>query len=157
MARRNRLVTTVRGGVIDAWALGAAAAADELEARNMTTRTEPHTISLSAELARTDNDLRHQSAKRLHAAIHRVCVLRATANGTSYETEWARIFDQDALLADAQRSKLVSVAALDVLEIQHEHSLTVCRMDGIAYDERVAQEYREVLAALRIKVEHDLP
>ena len=123
----------------------------------MTTRTEPRTISLSAELARADNDARHRSAKRWHVALHRLCVLRATANGTSYETEWARIFDQDALLADAQRSRLVCVAALDVLEIQHEHGLTVCRMDGIAYDERVAEEYRELLAALRFKVEHGLP
>jgi hypothetical protein len=63
----------------------------------------------------------------------------------------------ETLLADAQRSKLLCFAALDVLEIQHEHGLTVCRADGIAYDERLAEEYREVLAALRFKVEHDLP
>ena len=123
----------------------------------MTTQTQPRTISLSAELSRSDDDVRHQSAKRWRAALHRLCVLRATTNETSYETEWARIFDQETLLADAQRSKLLCFAALDVLEIQHEHGLTVCRADGIAYDERVAEEYRELLAALRFKIENDLP
>ena len=123
----------------------------------MTTQGHPTTLSLSAELARVEDDVRHQSAKRWRAALHRLCILRATTNETSYEIEWARIFDQGTLLADVQRSRLLSFAALDVLEIQHEHSLTVCRMDGIAYDEHQAEEERELLAALRFKIENDLP
>lgn len=123
----------------------------------MTTQIQPRTISLSAELARSDDDTRRQSARRWSAALHRLCILRATANDTPYETEWARIFDRETLLADAQRSKLLCFAALDVLEIQHEHGLTVCRMEGIAYDEHQAEKYRELLAALRFKIENDLP
>ena len=123
----------------------------------MTTPSQPRTISLSAELARSENDARRELAKRWHAALQRLCVLRATTNETSYELEWARIFDQGTLLADVQRSKLLSFAALDMLEIQHEHSLTVCRMEGIAYDEHQAEEERELLAALRFKIENNLP
>ena len=122
----------------------------------MTTRTLPRTISLSAELAHSD-DARHQSALRWRAALHRLCVLRATSNETPYETEWARIFDEKTLLADLPRSKLLCFGALDVLEIQHELCLTVCRADGIAYDEEVAEEFRELIAAYRFKVENDLP
>jgi hypothetical protein len=123
----------------------------------MTTPTESRTISLSAELARPTDDVRRQSAERWRAALHRLCVLRATTNETSYETEWARILDREPLLADMGGSKLLSVAALDVAQIQHEHGLTVCQMEGIAYDEGQAAECRELLAALRFKVENDLP
>jgi hypothetical protein len=122
----------------------------------MTTRTLPRTISLSAELAHSD-DARHQSAMRWRSALHRLCLLRATSNETTYETEWARIFDDKALVAELRRSKLLCFAALDVMAIQHELCLTVCRADGIAYDEQVAQEYRELLAAYRFRVENDLP
>ncbi len=122
----------------------------------MTTQLPPRTISLAAELARSGEDARHRSARRWRAALHRLCVLRATENGTFYEVEWARIFDPDVLLDDRSRSKLLCFAALDVLEIQHAHSLTVCRTDGIAYDEQRAELYRELLAALRFKVENDL-
>jgi hypothetical protein len=123
----------------------------------MTAQAEPRIISLSAELARSEDDVRHQSATRLRAALHRLCVLRATTNETSYETEWARIFDQATLLADVQRSNLLCFAALDVLEIQREHFLTVCRTEGIAFDEQQADEERELLAALRYKIENNLP
>jgi hypothetical protein len=123
----------------------------------MTTQTQPRIISLSAELARSDDDVRHQSATRWRAALHRLCVLRATTNETSYETEWARIFDPSTLFSDVQGSKLLCFAALDVLEIQHEHSLAFCRMEGIAYDEPQAEEFRDVLAALRYKSENDHP
>ncbi len=123
----------------------------------MTTQLEPRTISLSAELARSEDDARSQSAKRWRAALHRLCILRATANESSYEAEWPRIFDQRTLLADVQRSKLLSFAALDVLEIQHEHEMLVCQMDEIPYDEQKADECGELLAALRYKIEHGLP
>ena len=123
----------------------------------MTTQTTPEIISLSAELARTDDDVRHQAARRWHAALHRLCLLRATTNETTYETEWARIFDRQLVMDDLQRSGLLSFAALEVLEIQHEYALMVCRMDGIAYDEHVAEETGELLAALRFKFENGLP
>ena len=123
----------------------------------MTTQTQTRILSLSAELARTDDDVRRQGAQRWRAALHRLSLLRATANETTYETEWARIFDQQVLLEDLQRSRLRCIAALDVLEIQHEHALLVCRMDGITYDEDEAEEVGELLAALRFKVENNLP
>jgi hypothetical protein len=123
----------------------------------MTTQTQPRILSLSAELARSDGDARHESAKCWRAALHRLCMLRATANETSYETEWARIFDHETLFADVQRSKLLCFAALDVLEIQHEHRLMFCCTEGIEYDEHQAEECRELLAALRFKIENDLP
>jgi hypothetical protein len=44
-----------------------------------------------------------------------------------------------------------------VLEIQHEHGLMVCRADGIASDEQVAEEFRERLAAWHFKVDNGLP
>lgn len=122
----------------------------------MTTQTTPQIISLSAELARTD-DARRQTARRWHAALHRLCLLRATTNETTYETQWARIFDRQLVMDDLQRTRLLSFAALDVLEIQHDYALMVCRMDGIAYDEQVAEETRELLAALRFKFENGLP
>lgn len=123
----------------------------------MTAQAEPRVISLSAELARPEDDDRRQCATRWRAALHRLCVLRATTNETSYEIEWARIFDQATLLADVQRTRLLSFAALDVLEIQQEHYLTVCRVEGIAFDEQQAREERELLAALRFKIENELP
>lgn len=123
----------------------------------MTTQTQPRIISLSAELARTDDDVRRQAAQRWHAALHRLCLLRATANEMTYETEWARIFERQLLTDDLQRSRLLCFAALDVLEIQHEHALMVCRVDGIACDEHEAEEYGELLAALRFKLENGLP
>lgn len=122
----------------------------------MTTQTTPQIISLSAELARTDDDAHRQAACRWHASLHRLCLLRATTNETTYETEWARIFDRQLLMDDLQRSRLLSFAALDVLEIQHEYALMVCRMDGIAFDEQVAEETRELLAALRFRFENNL-
>ncbi len=122
----------------------------------MTTDIQPRIISLSAELAHSDDD-RHRFAKRWRAALHRLCVVRAATNDTPYDTEWARIFDPSTLLADLQRSKLLCFAALDVLEIQHELTLTVCQTDGIAYDEQQAEEMRELIAALRYKVENNLP
>ena len=121
----------------------------------MRTQTVPRTISLSAELAHSD-DARHHFAMRWRAALHRLSMIRATANDTTYEIEWARIFETETLISDLRRSKLVCFAALDVLEIQHDLCLTVCRADGIAYDEEVAEEYRELLAAFRYKVENDL-
>jgi len=37
-------------------------------------------------------------------------------------TEWARIFDTQQLMDDLQHpSKLLAFAAIDVLEVQHEH------------------------------------
>jgi hypothetical protein len=123
----------------------------------MTIQSQPRIISLSEELARCENDLRHQLATRWGAALHRLCVLRATTNETTYEAEWARIFEGATLLADVQRSKLLCFAALDVLEIQHEHSTMFCQMEDIAYDEHQAEKCRELLAALRFKIENDLP
>jgi len=123
----------------------------------VTAKAEPRIISLSAELARSEDDVRRQCATRWRAALHRLCVLRATTNETSYEAEWAHIFEQATLLADVQRTRLLSFAALDVLEIQQEHYLTVCRAEGIAFDEQQAHEERELLAALRFKIENDLP
>lgn len=118
--------------------------------------TQRPIISLSAELARPEGDERHQSALRWQAALHRLCLLRATINETTYEIEWARIFDQQRLLADLKpRARLLELAALDVLEIQHEHGLMVLQGDGIEYDEEIENEKRQVLAALRIKVESE--
>ena len=123
----------------------------------MTTQTQSRIISLSAELARTDDDVRRQAAQRWAAALHRLCILRATANETAYDSEWARIFERQLLTDDLQRSKLLCLAALDVLEIQHEHGLMICRAESIPYDEHAAEECRELLAAMRFKVENDLP
>lgn len=122
----------------------------------MTHHTQLPTISLSAELARPHADHRHQSAVRWQAALHRLCLLRATTNETTYEIEWARIFDEQQLLLDLQRrSRLLELAALDVLEIQHEHGLMVLQGEGIEYDEDIENEKRELLAALRIKAESE--
>ncbi len=124
----------------------------------MTTHTQLPIISLSAELARPDDDHRHQSALRWQAALHRLCLLRATTNETTYEMEWARIFDQQRLLGDLQpRSRLLELAALDVLEIQHVHGLMVLQGEGIEYDEDIENEKRELLTAIRIKVESGAP
>lgn len=123
----------------------------------MTTPAQKRIVSLSAELARTDGDARRQSAQRWAAAIHRLCLLRATSNETTYESEWARIFERQLLMDDFQRSKLLCFAALDVLEIQNEHALMVCRAEGIPYHEQVEEEARELIAALRLKIENDLP
>lgn len=118
--------------------------------------TQRPIISLSAELARPDSDERRQSALRWQTALHRVCLLRAATNETTYEIEWARIFDEQRLLNDLKpRSRLFELAALDVLEIQHEHGLMVLQGEGIEYDEEIEDEKREVLAALRIKVERE--
>ncbi len=125
----------------------------------MAIATRPRILSLSGELARTDDDARHQSAERWNAALHRLCLLRATANESTYETEWARILRHRLLMDDLQRSvsAQLSIAALDVLEIQHEHALMVCGAEGIPTDEQIDDEYRELLAAMRFKVENDLP
>lgn len=124
----------------------------------MTTQPQRPIISLSAELARHDDDRRRQSAQRWQSALHRLCLLRATTNETSYEIEWARIFDHQRLMDDLRcRSRLLEVAALDVFEVQHEHGLMVLDDEGIKYDVDVEQEKRELLAAIRIKVENGDP
>ncbi len=88
----------------------------------MTTQIQPRIISLSAELARPDDDARRQGAQRWQMALHRLCLLRATMNDTTYETEWSRIFEHPSLMANMQQpSKLLAFAALDVLEFQHAH------------------------------------
>ena|ERR1700733_6046160 len=122
----------------------------------MTTQTQSHVVSLSTELAQLD-DVRRQSAQRWQAALHRVCLLRATKNETTYEVEWVRIFDHQTLMDDMQRSKLLAFAAISALEVQHEHALMVCQADGIAYDSRAAEEIPELLAAMRTKIEKGLP
>lgn len=124
----------------------------------MTTQPQRPIISLTAELARPGDDRRRQSAQRWQSAVHRLCLLRATTNETTYEIEWARIFDHQRLMGDLQpRSRLLELAALDVLEIQHEHGLMVLDDKGIEYDGDVEQEKRELLAAIRIKVESGDP
>jgi hypothetical protein len=50
------------------------------------------------------------------------------------------------------RSKLLGCAAVDVLEVQHEHSLMVCDMEGIAYDADAMEEISELLFAMRTKI-----
>jgi hypothetical protein len=123
----------------------------------MTTQPQRPIISLSAELARPD-DRRRQSAQRWQSALHRLCLLRATTNETTYEIEWVRIFDHQRLMDDLrQRLRLLELAALDVLEVQHEHGLMVLDDEGIDYDGDVEQEKRELLAAIRIKVESGDP
>lgn len=123
----------------------------------MTTQSQSHIVSLSIELSHPD-DVRRESAQRWQAALHRLGVLRATMNETTYEAEWARIFDNQQLMDDMQqRSKLLAFAAIDVLEVQHEHALIVCGKDGIAYDKLGAEEIPELLAAMRIKIANDLP
>lgn len=124
----------------------------------MTTQRQLPIISLSAELARPDDDRRRQSAQRWQSSLHRLCLLRATTNETTYEIEWARIFDHQRLMGDLQRrSRLLELAALDVLEIQYVHGLLVLDDEGIEYDGNVEQEKRELLAAIRIKVESGEP
>ncbi len=123
----------------------------------MTTQPQSHTVSLSIELAQPD-DARRQSAQRWQAALHRLCLLRATMNEMSYDLEWARIFANQQLMDDMQhRSKLLAFAAIDVLEVQHEYALIVCRTDGIAFDSGATEETLELLAAMRTKIEKDLP
>lgn len=124
----------------------------------MTTGKTHHVVSLSAELSRPDDDLRRRAAQRWNATLQRLCLLRATRNETSYEVEWAQIFEVPRLFDDLrQPSKLVALAALEVLEVQHEHGLMVCEAEGLEYDDNVASEFRELLAAMRIKVERGLP
>jgi hypothetical protein len=124
----------------------------------MTTQPKQHIISLSAELARPDNDLRRQTAQRWHAALHRLCLLRATLNDASYESEWARIFDHQRLIDDLrQGSKLLALAAVEVLEVQHEHGLIVCDAENISYDVAISDEMHELITAMRIKIERGLP
>lgn len=123
----------------------------------MTTQPKQHIISLSAELARPDNDLRRQTAQRWQAALHRLCLLRATLNDTSY-SEWARIFDRQHLIDDLrQGSKLLALAAVEVLEVQHEHGLMVCDAENISYDVAISDEMYELITAMRIKIERGLP
>jgi hypothetical protein len=116
------------------------------------------TITLSAELARPDDDPRRQTAQRWQVALHRLCLLRATLSDTSYESEWAVIFDRQRLLDDLrQGSKLLALAAVEVLEVQHEHGLMVCDAEKISYDAAVSDEMFELITAMRIKIEHGLP
>ncbi len=123
----------------------------------MTTQPQSHTVSLSIELAHPD-EVRRESAQRWQAALHRLCLLRATMNETPYDLEWARIFANQQLMDDMQhRSKLLAFAAIDVLEVQHEHALIVCGTDGIEYDSGAAEETLELLAAMRTKIEKGLP
>lgn len=124
----------------------------------MTTQNQPRIISLSAELARPDDDARRKSAELWRTALHRLCLLRATTNETSYETEWQRIFEQATLMENMKHpSKLLACAAVDVLEVQHEHSLMVCDMEGIAYDANAMDEFGELLIVMRHKIANDLP
>ena len=123
----------------------------------MTTQPQSHTVSLSIELAQPDA-VRRESAQRWQAALHRLSLLRATMNETPYDVEWARIFETQQLMDDMQhRSKLLAFAAIDVLEVQHEHALIVCDTDGITYDSRAAHETLELLAVMRMKIEQGLP
>ncbi len=123
----------------------------------MTTQSQPRIISLSAELARPDDDARRQGSQRWQAALHRLCLLRATMNDTTYETEWIRIFEHPSLMANMQQpSKLLAFAALDVLEVQHAHMLMVCGMEGLAFDADAMDEYSELLAAMRMHIDNDL-
>lgn len=126
----------------------------------MTTQSKQQQIiiSLSAELARSDDDLRRQTAQRWQVALHRLCLLRATLSDTRYESEWAVIFDRQRLLDDLrQGSKLLALAAVEVLDVQHEHGLIVCDAENINYDVAVAAEMYELITAMRIKIERGLP
>lgn len=124
----------------------------------MTNQIQPRIISLSAELARPDDDARSHGAQRWNAALHRLCLLRATINETTFETEWMRVFEHQALMENMkQPSKLLAFAALDVLEVQTAHMLMVCSMEGIAYDADAMDEYPELLAAMRVSITNDLP
>jgi hypothetical protein len=123
----------------------------------MTTQSQPRFISISAELARPADDDRHRLAQRWQAALHKLCLVRATENETTYEIEWARIFDREQIMADIQqRFKLLAFAALDVLDVQHDYTSMVCDMEGIAYDRDRAAEFSEMLVAMRIHVVNDL-
>ncbi|MCX5748427.1 MAG: hypothetical protein NT062_38730 [Proteobacteria bacterium] len=123
----------------------------------MTTQPQSHTLSLSIELAHPDEE-RRQSAQRWQAALHRLCLLRATMNETAYEIEWARMFVNEQLMGDLQhRSKLLALAAIDVLEVQQEHALIVCQADEIEYDNRAAEETLVLLDVMREKIEKGLP
>ena len=120
----------------------------------MTTQTPVPVLSLSAELARPDDDARRRSAQRWQTALHRLCLLRATNHGTTYEAEWTRIFEPRSLTNDLQQpSKLLAFAALDVMEVQHE---IVCDMEGIPYDADAVEELPELLAAMRVNLANDL-
>jgi len=115
------------------------------------------TISLSAELARPDDDLRRRTAQRWNAALHRLCILRASANGTAYETEWACIFDEQRAMSDIKRrSKLLGLAAVEVLQIQHEYRRLVSDEAGLQYNDGVSNEMAELLLALKLKIERGL-
>jgi len=123
----------------------------------MTTQSQSHTLSLSIELAHPD-EARRASAQRWQAALHRLCLLRATGNETTYEFEWARMFVNEQLMSDLQhRSKLLALAAVDVLEVQQEHALIACQADDIEYDSRAAEETLVLLDAMREKIEKGLP
>jgi len=115
------------------------------------------TISLSAELARPDDDVRRRTAQRWNAALHRLCVLRAAANDTAYDIEWACIFDEQRAMADIKRrSKLLGLAAVEVLQIQHEYRRLVSDEAGLDYNDDVSNEMAELLMALRLKIERGL-
>jgi hypothetical protein len=122
----------------------------------MTTQPQSHTLSLAIELAHPD-EARRKSAQRWQAALHRLCLLRATMNETAYENEWARMFVNQQLMDDMQsRSKLLALAAIDVLEVQQEHALIVCDADEIEYDNRAAEQTLVLLDAIRTKIEKGL-
>jgi hypothetical protein len=122
----------------------------------MTTQPQSHTLSLAIELAHPD-EARRKSAQRWQAALHRLCLLRATMNETAYENEWARMFVNQQLMDDMQsRSKLLALAAIDVLEVQQEHALIVCDADEIEYDNRAAEQTLVLLDAMREKIEKGL-
>ena len=55
------------------------------------------------------------------------------------------------------RSKLLALAAIDVLEVQQEHALIVCDASDIEYDSRAAEETLVLLDAMRMKIEKGLP
>jgi hypothetical protein len=115
------------------------------------------TVSLSAELARPDDDVRRRTAQRWNAALHRLCILRSAANETAYDTEWACIFDEQRAMADIKRrSKLLGLAAVEVLQIQHEYRRLVSDEAGLHYDDDVSSEMVELLLALKLKIERGL-
>lgn len=115
------------------------------------------TISLSAELARPDDDVRRRTAQRWNAALHRLCILRAVANETAYDTEWACIFDEQRAMADImRRSKLLGLAAVEVLQIQHEYRRLVSDEVRLEYNDDVSNEIAELLLALKLKIERGL-
>ena len=114
--------------------------------------------SLAAELARPDDDARRLNAQRWKAAVHRLCVLYTTAHARRYETEWQLVMEQQPLMDDLQRrSKLIALAAIDVLAIQNEQMLLVCRAESTPHDEDAMSEMSELTEAMHNRIVEDRP